>query len=160
MRNAGWFRRVRGDYARVLFHFCTRGCGCVAHPAFRAPSLAEGRNAHPKLGRASVARSRSRIRTMRGCLKVESGEQSEAKHGVASSTVVITGLAPVIHALLAMGRQRRGWQGQVRPRRSENVATSCDIHDVVPAQAGTTRRNLTLSWARALMPPAPWHEHN
>ena len=23
------FRRDRGDYARVLFYFCTRGCGCA-----------------------------------------------------------------------------------------------------------------------------------
>ena len=26
----------------MLFHFCTRDCGCNAHPAFPAPSLLEG----------------------------------------------------------------------------------------------------------------------
>src|SRR5205814_9403621 len=27
---------------RVLFYFCTRDCGCSAHPAFPAPSIFEG----------------------------------------------------------------------------------------------------------------------
>jgi hypothetical protein len=33
----------RGDYARVLFSFCTRGCGRIARPAFPAPSEFIGR---------------------------------------------------------------------------------------------------------------------
>ena len=35
-------RRFRGDYARVIFTFFTRGCGVVGTPAFRAPSGFEG----------------------------------------------------------------------------------------------------------------------
>ena len=34
----GDFRCDRGDYARVLFSFRTRGCGCIGRPAFPAPS--------------------------------------------------------------------------------------------------------------------------
>jgi len=36
------FRWICGDYARVLYLFCTRGCGCNGHPAFPAPSHFEG----------------------------------------------------------------------------------------------------------------------
>ena len=36
--NAGCFRWACSDYARVLFPFCTRGCGCIARPAFPTPS--------------------------------------------------------------------------------------------------------------------------
>src|SRR6202023_2967990 len=32
----------RGDYARMLILFCMRGCGCIARPAFPAPSDFEG----------------------------------------------------------------------------------------------------------------------
>src|SRR5258705_6120466 len=34
----GDFRCDRGDYARMLILFCMRGCGCIGHPAFPAPS--------------------------------------------------------------------------------------------------------------------------
>ncbi|WIG53716.1 MAG: hypothetical protein OJF48_004636 [Afipia sp.] len=36
-------------------------------------------------------------------------------HAVATLSVVITGLDPVIHALLAISKSRRGWPGQARP---------------------------------------------
>ncbi len=36
--NAVMFRRTCGDYACVLSHFRTQGCGCAKHPAFPAPS--------------------------------------------------------------------------------------------------------------------------
>jgi hypothetical protein len=36
--NAGLNRWTRGDYARVLCFFRTRGCGCIEHPAFPTPS--------------------------------------------------------------------------------------------------------------------------
>src|SRR5436309_11394563 len=32
----------RGDYARVVLFFSTRGCGCIAHPAFPTPSVILG----------------------------------------------------------------------------------------------------------------------
>src|SRR6478752_5310804 len=35
----GLFRCDRGDYTRVLPTHCTRGCGCIGHPAFPAPSV-------------------------------------------------------------------------------------------------------------------------
>src|SRR5437868_3891418 len=35
---AGLVRCDRGDYARMLFLFCMRGCGCIERPAFPAPS--------------------------------------------------------------------------------------------------------------------------
>ena len=37
----GVFGGPRGDYARVLHLFRTRGCGCIEHPAFPTPSLGE-----------------------------------------------------------------------------------------------------------------------
>src|SRR5207302_888839 len=33
----------RGDYARVVLFFPTRGCGCIAHPAFPTPSIILGK---------------------------------------------------------------------------------------------------------------------
>src|SRR5216110_3081526 len=47
----GDFRCDRGDYARVLFLFCTRGCGRIKRPAFPAPSVFFGRMVLAKLGR-------------------------------------------------------------------------------------------------------------
>ena len=38
VRNAGRVRCFRGDDTRVLSNFCTRGCGRIVRPAFRAPS--------------------------------------------------------------------------------------------------------------------------
>src|SRR5258705_12629455 len=35
----GDFRCTCGDYTRVLTTHCTRGCGCIGHPAFPAPSV-------------------------------------------------------------------------------------------------------------------------
>jgi hypothetical protein len=37
--NAGLARCDRGDYARVVLIFPTRGCGCACRPAFPTPSL-------------------------------------------------------------------------------------------------------------------------
>jgi hypothetical protein len=37
----GSFRRTLGDYARMLFSSCIRGCGCSWRPAFPAPSSIE-----------------------------------------------------------------------------------------------------------------------
>jgi hypothetical protein len=41
-----WSRRgwseVAGEYTRVLPTHCTRGCGCIGHPAFPAPSVLGG----------------------------------------------------------------------------------------------------------------------
>ncbi len=49
----GLFRRTCGDYARMLFSFCMRGCGCGGHPAFPAPSI---------LSRVSSSITRARSR--------------------------------------------------------------------------------------------------
>src|SRR5712671_1042283 len=38
----GDFRCTCGDYTRVLTTHCTRGCGCIGHPAFPAPSVYRG----------------------------------------------------------------------------------------------------------------------
>src|SRR5882724_2649251 len=38
-----------GDYARVLFFICTRGCGRIACPAFPAPSDLRGQDVKAKL---------------------------------------------------------------------------------------------------------------
>src|SRR5258705_6090441 len=35
----GLLRCTCGDYTRVLTTHCTRGCGCIGHPAFPAPSV-------------------------------------------------------------------------------------------------------------------------
>src|SRR5207247_6108538 len=54
----GDFRCDRGDYARVLFLFCMRGCGCIGRPAFPAPSVFFGRTvfAKPRAHRAAGMR--------------------------------------------------------------------------------------------------------
>src|SRR5258705_7425823 len=64
----GDFRCDRGDYARVLCLFCTRGCGRIERPAFPAPSI--GRKLHAPLGRIAP-RDRGRASSI-GCLKTES----------------------------------------------------------------------------------------
>src|ERR1700674_2454588 len=38
----GFSGEPRGDYARVLCFFRTRGCGCNGHPAFPTPSVVRG----------------------------------------------------------------------------------------------------------------------
>ena len=43
------------------YYFCTRGCGRIARPAFRAPSQSEGGTFIAHLGRNRAARSRSRV---------------------------------------------------------------------------------------------------
>jgi hypothetical protein len=48
----GQIRCDRGDYARVFAFYHTRGCGCIGHPAFPAPSVFSGRmDFIKKLGR-------------------------------------------------------------------------------------------------------------
>src|SRR5690348_13234493 len=43
----------RGDYARVVLFFPTRGCGCNGHPAFPTPSFLSGKP-------SCIARAKSR----------------------------------------------------------------------------------------------------
>src|SRR5258705_12172681 len=48
----GLLRCTCGDYTRVLTTHCTRGCGCIGHPAFPAPSeFSEGRTSRQNLVR-------------------------------------------------------------------------------------------------------------
>src|ERR1700686_5246441 len=51
----------RGDYARVLCFFRTRGCGCNGHPAFPTPSVVRGG------GFLGTTRAR-RVAGKRGCV--------------------------------------------------------------------------------------------
>jgi hypothetical protein len=44
--NAGRSRCDRGDYS-CAFYPCTRGCGCIGHPAFPTPSFGRRINAQP-----------------------------------------------------------------------------------------------------------------
>jgi len=48
VRECRVFRCDRGDDTRVLPTHCTRGCGCIGHPAFPTPSV--GRKIHAQLG--------------------------------------------------------------------------------------------------------------
>src|SRR5271169_5396729 len=49
--NAGSVRCDRGDYARMLFLFCMRGCGRNVRPVFPAPSVIRGQQLQAKLAR-------------------------------------------------------------------------------------------------------------
>ena len=116
VRNAGCVQRVRGDYACVLSTFCTRGCGCVGHPAFRAPSIrgeriakdsgapapqTTGVIAHDPDRNGRAAKSVKRfsdevMRNNRGAWLFENRIRNEGvllRH----PQNVITGLDPVIH---------------------------------------------------------------
>src|SRR5258708_104812 len=64
----GLLRCDRGDYARVLVLFCTRGCGCIGHPAFPAPSVFSG----PKDSCTTRAPHAARLRSCICCLRIES----------------------------------------------------------------------------------------
>src|SRR5436853_2038341 len=67
----GEIRRDRGDYARVLFIFCTRGCGRDGRPAFPAPSDFGCRYVQGKT-RADARRDREAVsREPFGCLKFQ-----------------------------------------------------------------------------------------
>jgi hypothetical protein len=57
-----------------LFHFCTQGNGCGAHPAFPAPSVFRRDENDASLGR------RSRRGNAEGCLKVESERPTGPDH--------------------------------------------------------------------------------
>src|SRR5258708_31389025 len=61
----GDFRCDRGDYARVLILFCTRGCGRIERPAFPAPSDFSGAGNSGKPRAQAAARSRNRVSTRR-----------------------------------------------------------------------------------------------
>jgi hypothetical protein len=114
VRNAGCIRRDRGDDARVLSTFAHEAADALAHPAFRAPSL-KGEamtefRAPPRRhnNRGDGARTLSALlifaRTgqaprAHGCLKTES--KVDEAHAAATPMIVITGLDPVIHVLLA-----------------------------------------------------------
>jgi hypothetical protein len=54
----GLLRCTCGDYARVLHLICTRGYGCIGHPAFPAPSVIEARTVLAKPLAPRAARSR------------------------------------------------------------------------------------------------------
>src|ERR1700722_5831537 len=41
------------ECACVFFFYCTRGCGCIEHPAFPAPSSSKAREILAKLGRVA-----------------------------------------------------------------------------------------------------------
>src|SRR5258705_2562897 len=56
----GDFRCTCGDDTRVLTTHCTRGCGCIGHPAFPAPSVYRGASSG-KARAHRAAGSRSRI---------------------------------------------------------------------------------------------------
>src|SRR5260221_10646349 len=54
----GLLRCTCGDYTRVLTTHCTRGCGCIGHPAFPAPSVFLGeRFCKPGAHRAAESRT-------------------------------------------------------------------------------------------------------
>jgi len=55
------FRCDRGDYARVFVFYHTRGCGCIARPAFPAPSDFLGGWFFAKTRTHRAARTRSLV---------------------------------------------------------------------------------------------------
>jgi hypothetical protein len=61
------FRGTCGDYARVLYLFRTRGCGCIGHPAFPCALLWGGRFMQ-RLGR--IAPRDCGVASEIGCLKL------------------------------------------------------------------------------------------
>ena len=69
----GDLRCDRGDYARVLCLFRTRGCGRIERPAFPAPSIIEG-HCLAKLGRIAPRECGGASGIQRHC------ERSEAIH--------------------------------------------------------------------------------
>src|SRR5712672_4167827 len=56
----GLLRCTCGDYARVLYLFRTRGCGCIGRPAFPAPSDFRGQDV-PSQTRAHARRDREAL---------------------------------------------------------------------------------------------------
>jgi hypothetical protein len=50
--------------------FCTRGCGCIGHPAFPTPSV--GRDIHAQLGRIAPRECEVVSEICFGSLKIES----------------------------------------------------------------------------------------
>src|SRR3954467_12798074 len=57
-----------------LFHFCTRGCGCIGHPAFPTPFV--GRKIHAQLGRLAPRDREVVSEICFGSLKIEAEETS------------------------------------------------------------------------------------
>src|SRR5258706_5725247 len=87
----GLLRCTCGDYARVLYLFRTRGCGCIGRPAFPAPSVIREANGFCKPRAHRAARWRSRIRSCRHCEERSDADRhaSEAKQSTARTTVTM-----------------------------------------------------------------------
>src|SRR5260370_41407628 len=59
-----------GDYARVLFSLCTRGCGCIGRPAFPTPSDFQGERFMHTSGASRRGNAKLCLECT-GCLKIE-----------------------------------------------------------------------------------------
>jgi len=88
--NAGCSRWTCSDYARVLFSTCTRGCGCIARPAFPTPSLRVQR---------LITRTRQRRETEAAWLFDISGGQLVRFAGCTSLTTTTCGGALAVTSL-------------------------------------------------------------
>src|SRR6202158_1522166 len=75
----GLLRCTCGDYARVLISFRTRGCGCIGHPAFPAPSVILGERFLPKLGRIAPRECGGMFEIGKPSLRANGSAQSAAR---------------------------------------------------------------------------------
>ena len=131
------------------FYFCTRGCGCArASGVPRALIWAGANGVNPKRAGRSELRLRAppRRHNNRGdcaCHLREWGKpkragclKNESEMDAAPISIVITGLVPVIHVLIATAE--KSWMAGTSPAMTTVIeARCCHTLNVVPAKAGT-----------------------
>src|SRR5436190_13399256 len=116
------------------FLFCTRDCGCSAHPAFPAPSI---------LSRVVVVRKTRALSAPRDRGGVAVRELTR------KSAVVMAGLVPAIHVFLAVTKPGRGSPGQAREAKLRRLPgdDAVVVAGYSPSLRGATRRsNLSSIW--------------
>ncbi len=130
----GDFRCTCGDYTRVLFT-CTRGCGCIGHPAFPAPSVfSEGWTSRQNLARMRGENAESCLNNRRHCeerlVRRSSTSEGGSDEAIHSSTICGANNGLLRGACHRAHIRATRWLAMTAPRR----ATLCAV---VPAKAGT-----------------------
>jgi len=123
----------RGDYARVVLFFPTRGCGCIAHPAFPTPSIILGKRfmhhsgVEPSRERAGAGGPSDVVvgcqtSSLRGANATRQSTLAQPRKmdcfvvsllAMTRAFAVMAGLVPAIHVLPF--HHRRTWMPGTRP---------------------------------------------
>ena len=114
----GDFRCDRGDYARVFVFYHTRGCGCIARPAFPAPSEFRGREIDGKTSDASRRENAESCFGNWGNFIAKSDLSALAQRAKAEATKQLPSVIP-------------GWCASTRPQMRNCTSENLEIPGLV-----------------------------